>query len=125
MAESISSLPDICCRCGQPVDLGRDSWTMGGSTREVRHISCPASQEAKAVPVVAAAEAATRPQYLTMEQAAQMLAVSVGTIRRRIRSGALPAKRLKGSVGGGLGTVLVDQADVLALLEPIGVGEVE
>ena len=89
------------------------------------HASCPASPAAKAVPVVAAAEAAARPQFLTMEQAAKMLAVSVGTIRRRIRTGALPARRLKGSAGGGLGTVLVEQADVLALLEPIGVGEVE
>ena len=51
---------------------------------------------------------------MTMEQAAQILHVSKQTIRRRIRDGELPAKRLQGGQ-----TVLIDQKDVLALLEDI------
>ncbi len=57
-------------------------------------------------------------QFIRMEDAAKMLSVSVDTIRRRIRSGELPAKRLRGAADGGRQTILIDQADVLALLEP-------
>ena len=39
---------------------------------------------------------APHPVFVTMEQAAQILHVSKQTIRRRIREGELPAKRLKG-----------------------------
>ena len=55
-----------------------------------------------------------RIQFLTMEEAGELLRVSAQTIRRRIRSGELPAKRLKGGQ-----TVLIDQADVMALLEDV------
>jgi excisionase family DNA binding protein len=47
-----------------------------------------------------------------MDEAAEFLRVSKSTIRNKIRSGELPAKRLKGGQ-----TVLVEVRDVLALLE--------
>ena len=58
-----------------------------------------------------------RPQYLTLADAAKMLGVTAETLRRRIRSGILPAKRLRGTAGGGRETILVEQDDVVALLE--------
>ena len=50
--------------------------------------------------------------FLTIEETAKLLRVSVSTIRRYIRNGSLPAKRLKGGQ-----TVLIDERDVLGLLE--------
>lgn len=67
---------------------------------------------------------ANRPQYLTIGQVAQMLSVSGKTIQRRIRSGELRAVRLRGASDGGRQTILIDQADVLALLEPYTGNEV-
>ena len=61
-----------------------------------------------------ATSAAMNSIFLTVDQAAQLLHVSKQTIRRRIRDGELPAKRLRGGQ-----TVLIDQKDVLALLEDI------
>ena len=54
------------------------------------------------------------PTFLTMDEAAALLRVSKATIRRRIRDGELPAKRLRGGQ-----TVLIEQSDVLALLDDI------
>lgn len=56
--------------------------------------------------------------YLTIEETAKILCVSTMTIRRRIRSGELPAKCL---VGGQ--TVLIDERHVLRLLEDVKPGE--
>ena len=50
--------------------------------------------------------------YLTIQQAAQLLALSPSTIRARIRTHQLPAKRLKGSQ-----IVRLRRQDVLDLLE--------
>ena len=57
------------------------------------------------------------PTFLTMDEAAALLRVSKATIRRRIRDGELPAKRLRGGQ-----TVLIEQSDVLALLDDITPG---
>ena len=59
----------------------------------------------------------TGPIFLTMDEAAALLRVSKATIRRRIRDGELPAKRLRGGQ-----TVLIEQSDVLALLDDITPG---
>ena len=104
-----------CAKCGQPVDRTKDSFKSlpGG---EVSHASCPTSPELKALPAVQLAPPGV--QFVRIEEAARMLTVSVDTIRRRIRTGELPAKRLRGAADGGRQTILIDQADVLALLEP-------
>ena len=105
----------ICGKCGQPVDLQRESWS--GTGGSVEHKSCPTSAVIRELPAASAYSGATRPQFITVAQAAGMLSVSTETIMRRIRTGSLPAKHLRGAAGGGRGTILVDQADVLALLE--------
>ncbi len=105
----------LCARCGQPVNRLKDSFKSLPSG-EVIHASCPASEQIRAVPAVASRDVGA--QFIRMEDAAKMLSVSVDTIRRRIRSGELPAKRLRGAADGGRQTILIDQADVLALLEP-------
>ena len=113
-----------CARCGQSVNRLKDSFKSmpDGS---VIHASCPTSEAMKSVPAIRStpstplrsSEGPDR-QFIRMEDAAKMLSVSVDTVRRRIRSGELPAKRLRGASDGGRQTILIDQADVLALLEP-------
>ena len=121
----------VCEKCGQPIDLQRESWN--GTASSVKHKSCPPSLRQDAAPATRRAASASavirelpgasaysgagRPQYITIAQAAGMLSVSAKTITRRIQAGELPAKHLRGASGGGRGTILVDQADVLALLE--------
>lgn len=52
-------------------------------------------------------------KLLTIQAAAELLAVNPKTIRRRIADGSLPAQRL--------GTLVrVEEADVRALLSPLG-----
>lgn len=104
----------LCAKCGLPVDRLKDSYKVIGD--QLVHGSCPQSPEMKAVPVVQATPPGI--QFIRVEDAARMLSVSVKTIQRRIRTGELPAQRLKGTADGGGRTILVDQADVLALLEP-------
>ena len=118
-----------CVRCGLPINPRKDSWKM--KNQDMQHVTCPAPAEApedqtpkdppthpeapgaKASPAPAATSGYT-PVYLSMDEAALLLRVSKGTIRNRIKSGDLPAKRLKGGQ-----TVLVEKQDVLALLEDI------
>ena len=52
------------------------------------------------------------PEFLTVEEVAQILRVHPGTIRNRIREGLLPAKQMKGGK-----SKLVAKADTLAQLE--------
>ena len=110
-----------CVRCGQPIHPRKDSWKM--KNQEMQHVTCPAAPEDQTpkdppthpqespAPNVAAGYT---PVFLSMDEAALLLRVSKGTIRNRIKSGDLPAKRLKGGQ-----TVLVEKQDVLALLEDI------
>ena len=110
-----------CVRCGQPIHPRKDSWKM--KNQDMQHVTCPAPAEApeqkdppthpQASPTPNAAAGYT-PVFLSMDEAALLLRVSKGTIRNRIKSGDLPAKRLKGGQ-----TVLVEKQDVLALLEDI------
>jgi hypothetical protein len=109
-------LKRICGKCGQAIDLQRESWS--GTASGVEHKSCPASAVIQELPGASAyGGGAGRPQFVTVAQAAGMLSVSAKTITRRIQAGELPAKHLRGASGGGRGTILIDQADVLALLE--------
>lgn len=111
--------PRTCKRCGQPIHTQTESWETkhsddGQYATGIQHVTCPTSQTLQSLPPVTAPSAAAHPIFLTMDQAAQLLHVSKQTIRRRIRDGELPAKRLRGGQ-----TVLIDQKDVLALLEDI------
>lgn len=111
--------PRTCKRCGQPINTQTESWEMkhsddGQYATGIQHVTCPVSPALENLPPVPAPASSAYPVFLTMEQAAEMIHVSKQTIRRRIRSGELPAKRLRGGQ-----TVLIDQADVLALLEDI------
>jgi len=109
-----------CARCGQPVNRAKDSWNQVGG--QVVHAVCPTSEAMKALPVVDAASVTPTGNladigvrslvFLTIEETAKLLRVSASTIRRYIRNGSLPAKRLKGGQ-----TVLIDERDVLGLLE--------
>ena len=117
-----------CQRCGQSINTQTDSWEMkhsedGKYAQGVQHVTCPASsvlQEIHPVTAPTAVEAAPdRPVFVTMDEAAEMLRVSKATIRRRIRDGELPAKRLRGGQ-----TVLIEQQHVLSLLEDIPPGSV-
>ena len=112
--------PRTCKRCGQPIHTQTESWEMkhsedGQYATGIQHVTCPTSPALESLPAPAQVPgAAPHPVFVTMEQAAQIVHVSKQTIRRRIREGELPAKRLKGGQ-----TVLIDQKDVLALLEDI------
>ncbi len=128
-----------CKRCGQAINTQTDSWEMkhsddGKYAVGLQHVTCPASPELQAVPSspsspfpnregsalalrVASAAPGVGPTFLTMDEAAALLRVSKATIRRRIRDGELPAKRLRGGQ-----TVLIEQSDVLALLDDITPG---
>ena len=109
--------PRTCKRCGQTINTQTESWEIkhsddGQYATGIQHVTCPTSPELQNLPP--ATSTAANPVFLTMDQAAQLLHVSKQTIRRRIRDGELPAKRLRGGQ-----TVLIDQKDVLALLEDI------
>ena len=124
-----------CVRCGRSLNTQTESWEMktgedGKYAVGIQHVTCPPKPEvsdllevsdlAPAPPPAPAAEAvpvSALPIFVTMDQAAEMIHVSKATIRRRIQSGELPAFRLRGGQ-----TVLIDQKDVLALLEPIKPG---
>ena len=119
--------PRTCKRCGQPIHTLTDSWEMqtsadGKYATGIQHVTCPASPELQDLPSASPSGSpelgrgglTPTPVYLTMDEAAKLLRVSKDTIRNRIRAGVLPALRLKGGQ-----TVLIDQRDVLALLEPI------
>ncbi len=108
-----------CHHCGLPINPRKDSWKM--KNQEMQHVTCPQdpnTQDPKDPPTHPHTPGANPPQdapvYLSMDEAALLLRVSKGTIRNRIKSGDLPAKRLKGGQ-----TVLVEKQDVLALLEDI------
>ena len=130
-----------CKRCGQPINTQTDSWEMkhsddGKYALGLQHVTCPPSPELQALPPSSPFPGATAPDpregsplaagvgspgggpvFLTMDEAAALLRVSKATIRRRIRDGELPAKRLRGGQ-----TVLIEQSDVLALLDDITPG---
>jgi len=132
--------PRTCKRCGQPIDTQTDSWEMkhsddGQYAVGIQHVTCPPSPELQSLPpasepfphgeasALALRVASAAPgrgsasAFLTMDEAATLLRVSKATIRNRIKSGDLPAKRLRGGQ-----TVLVEKQDVLALLEDIRPG---
>jgi excisionase family DNA binding protein len=118
--------PRTCKRCGQPINTQTESWEMkhsddGQYATGIQHVTCPVSPELENLPSafsptppLLGGGGPAYPVFLTMDQAAELIHVSKQTIRRRIRSGELPAKRLRGGQ-----TVLIDQKDVLALLEDI------
>ena len=108
------TLTRTCARCGQPVDRVKDSYNVIGD--QIVHKSCPTSAAVKSLPAVTHAKPGQ--QFIRVADAARMLSVSERTIERHIQAGTLPAKRLPSSVSGkGRPTILIDQADVLALLE--------
>ena len=130
--------PRTCKRCGQPINTQTDSWEMktgddGKYAVGIQHVTCPPSPETsgpmpqppRMYPSLTGRGRRSRagggghrlPVFLTMDEAAALLRVSKATIRRRIRDGELPAKRLRGGQ-----TVLIEQAHVLALLEDITPG---
>lgn len=105
-----------CALCGRPVDLAGDGWRRLADG-QYQHLACPISLEMQSLPLAGDAGAAvpaggTLPRFITMDEAAELLRVSKATIRNRVRSGELPAKRLRGGQ-----TVLVEIRDVLALLD--------
>lgn len=117
-----------CKRCGQAINTQTDSWEMkhtddGKYAVGIQHVTCPASPELQALPQTPPSgppelgRGGLTPIFLTMDEAAALLRVSKATIRRRIRDGELPAKRLRGGQ-----TVLIEQSDVLALLDDITPG---
>ena len=121
-----------CKRCGQPINTQTDSWEMkhsddGKYAVGLQHVTCPPSPELQSLPASpplpfpnregSALAPGVGPTFLTMDEAAALLRVSKATIRRRIRDGELPAKRLRGGQ-----TVLIEQSDVLALLDDITPG---
>ena len=129
-----------CKRCGQPINTQTDSWEMkhtddGKYAVGLQHVTCPPSPELQSLPasldspaspfpnregsalVPGVGSEGLTPTFLTMDEAAALLRVSKATIRRRIRDGELPAKRLRGGQ-----TVLIEQSDVLALLDDITPG---
>ena len=129
-----------CKRCGQPINTQTDSWEMkhsddGKYALGLQHVTCPPSPELQALPpspsspslpfppregsplAAGVGSPGGGPVFLTMDEAAALLRVSKATIRRRIRDGELPAKRLRGGQ-----TVLIEQSDVLALLDDITPG---
>ena len=129
--------PRTCKRCGQPINTLTDSWEMqhtddGKYATGLQHVTCPTSPEIQDLPPSPsspfphregsplAAGVGSAPTFLTMDEAAKIIRVSKDTIRNRIRAGLLPALRLKGGQ-----TVLIDQRDVLALLEPVSPTEVQ
>ena len=69
--------------------------------------------------MVAIADADT-PAYLTVKEVAALLRVHTRTIKNRIRSHQLPAKKLTGSR-----TLLIDRRDALGLLTDAGPEDVE
>ncbi len=114
-----TTAPRTCKRCGQPINTQTESWEMkhsddGQYATGIQHVTCPVSPALESLPPAPASTPNASTVFLTMDQAAELIHVSKQTIRRRIRSGELPAKRLKGGQ-----TVLIDQRDVLALLEDI------
>lgn len=56
-----------------------------------------------------------QPEYITREQAAEMLGVNVRTVDRRIKEGELHTKRPKVIRGRGGNRLLIKRADVEAL----------
>ena len=106
-----------CCpRCGQPVERGGafEMFYCDGSL-VYRHFTCPISAALARLP----AAAQPLPDHLTVAEAAALLRVSVGTVRLRIRRGALPAWRLQGGQ-----TILMRRADVEGLLLAVEASEV-
>lgn len=61
------------------------------------------------------------PHYLTVQEAANLLRVNPRTIRNRIQSGTLPAKKLADSRK----LLLIDQRDVLGLLHDVKPDDVQ
>ena len=57
------------------------------------------------------------PEWLSLQQAAQLLGVSVDTIRRRIAAGVLPASRC------GARLIRVRATDLESVLHPIAIGQ--
>ena len=112
-----------CARCGQSINTQTESWEMkqsedGKYASGIQHVTCPPAPKSEIyLPWNHRPRAGNAPIFLTMDEAAKLIHVSKGTIRNRIRSGELPAKRLRGGQ-----TVLIDQRDVLALLEDITPG---
>jgi len=121
-----------CNRCGQPINTQTDSWEMrhtddGKYAVGIQHATCPPSPELQGLPPSpslpfpnkegSALAPGVGPTFLTMDEAALLIRVSKPTIRRLIRSGDLPAKRLRNGQ-----TVLIRKQDVLALLDDITPG---
>ena len=85
----------------------------------IQHVTCPAAPERETPPPFPAALPSDpvpdpAPVFLTMDEAAQLLRVHKSTIANQIKAGRLPAMKMRGGR-----TVLLNQRDVLALLEPI------
>ena len=119
MTPETQAAPRLCGRCGRPIIPHKESWKLRNS--QMQHVTCPTGPALRSLPLLAEpsphAATDTLPVYLTMDEAARLIRVCKGTIRNRIKSGKLPAKRLRDGQ-----TVLVDQRDVLALLEDIRPG---
>ena len=121
--EKEALIPRLCSRCGQEISPQRDSWQ--STPTGIAHVTCPTSPEMAALPTISedAAPAAegpanAQPAYLTKHEAADLLRVHLNTITEKIRTGELPALRMRGGR-----RVLLDRRDVVGLLEPISVAE--
>lgn len=119
MTSETQTAPRPCGRCGRPINPRKESWKL--KNHQMQHVTCPTGPALQTLPPLADPSPDTSPDslpmYLTMDEAALLIRVSKGTIRNLIKSGQLPAKRLRGGR-----TVLVDRRDVLALLEDIRPG---
>ena len=109
----------LCGRCGQPINPQKDSWKM--KNNQMQHVTCPTGPELQNLPSSPSGSPElgrgglpAAPALITMDEAAQLIRVSKGTIRNYIKAGKLPAKRLNGGQ-----KVLIERRDVLALLEDI------
>jgi excisionase family DNA binding protein len=113
-----------CKRCGLPINTRTDRWEMQTSDDRkyavgLQHVTCPTTPEREALLPLSEAYPsdpvpAATPVFLTMDEAAHLLRVHKNTIANQIKAGRLPAMKMRGGR-----TVLLDQSDVLALLEPI------
>ena len=130
--EKEALIPRLCPRCSQEISPQRDSWQ--STPTGIAHVTCPTSPEMAALltlepddanaaiseDAAPAAEgpANAQPAYLTKHEAAELLRVHLNTITEKIRTGELPALRMRGGR-----RVLLDRRDVVGLLEPISVAE--
>ena len=91
--------------------------TIREAAAALRHAAELAPSQAERFRALAAQLGEIAPDFVTITEAAELLRVSDETIRRRMRSGELKAKRLRTGKERGRSALLFARADVLGLLE--------